>query len=178
MPVYAGTSDISQTYWKRRREGLDQRRQCQCVSDSLPAYRLQIIPAKNRALHCTWSLGTGDCEFFLQRHVSVMPRFLLSQVLLHIECQALLHWNLFTDVHLPYCPGTVNLFLSLKVYAEILKANLERPFTLGHSFPGPVHLDLSWTKWKWDRFFSVCFGFTWGVQVLRYPNFFLGNGSR
>ena len=53
-----------------------------------------------------------------------MPRFLLSQVLLNVEFEALLHWNLLTNVHLRYCPGIANLFLSLKVYHEILKADL------------------------------------------------------
>jgi hypothetical protein len=66
----------------------------------------------------------------------VMPRFLLSHLLLHTEFKALLHCSLLTDVHLRYCPEIANLFLNLRFYAEILKENFTRPFTLSNSFPG------------------------------------------
>jgi len=64
-----------------------------------------------------WVLGTVKVS--CRRHFSVMPRFLLSQVLPHIEFKALLHCSLLTDLHLGYCQGIANLFSSLKFYAEI-----------------------------------------------------------
>ena len=33
-------------------------------------------------------------------------------------------------------------------------------------------------KWNWDAVAYAAIHFTWGVQVVRYPNFFLRNGSR
>ena len=48
---------------------------------------------------------------------------------------------------------------------------------LGHDTSNE-ELKLGWKCAKVKRIAQTKKCYTWGVQVVRYPNFFLGNGSR